>query len=411
MAARLTGRTATILTIGALSTAIQGCESSNHNDATKKKTSVLLMRHCARSTGESGIYSNPSYTDFNNYSKTEWPNFGVPDMYCLDKGVSIIEQEGQWFKNTGQLPSPVFVIADDVERDHVTGQTLLKGLGLEVDSQTYSVDKGPFSSAAGSAGCPKLSVDEIKQSILSQLELYPQAPDFMTMMTKMYAMAGTGVAGDWVPTPCLLMDDFDSHWWAPLSGNCEVANNFAERFLMETAGGFQVGWGNMEPGDLPKFLEIHEWYMKVALNAPVVQKQKAASIAWAILDKLEAGAQGTTAFVGHDTNQGGLNSVLGLGWNPAPWPHNSTMPGSALRFDMEEGSDAVKMSYVFVDDFSKGGEMTSVPASIAGFPEGTITLKALRNLVESNTEQACRSDKPSVDEILEGEVTLTGFVI
>jgi len=397
----------------ALALGLTGCGGDGPSPSKAKKTSVLMMRHCVRSMPEDGVYANPELKYFNNYSAKPWPEFKVPDMHCTANGKKLIVDQSKWLKENGNLPLPMHVIADDCERDDVTGHALLEGLGMTagIDGTTFKTAGingtfNPYEYNKTAAACLVSNAD-IKAAIQAQLETYPMPSNFAPLFAKIFNVSGKGVAGDWTTSGCEVTDDaISDHWWAPIVGGCNVANEFTERFMMEWGNDMKVGWGHLEPSEIKELLVVHGWYLTVALNAFKLQKVKASSIAWAILDALEAGEQGTTAFVGHDTQQGGLNGALGISWDPSPWPINATTPGSALRFDKDGDSDTVSVSYVFNNDLS-GVDMQSVPVTFPGFKAGTITMKGLRDLVQKNIVEACalRSAKtnaaaPGLDELV-----------
>jgi len=358
------------------------------------RTTVLLMRHCARSVPERSVYAVPDLEYYSNYSQSSWPPFTVGEMYCTAQGAALVQREGSWLKSHGGLPLPVHVIADDCERDRTTGQSLLKGMGLEEGESTFLVNEIPFKTGEGQPGCAKFVEEDYAAAITAQLRRNAETPAMKQMYAEMLELAGLGAAGDWTTTPCGIDLEARQHPWAPVSGACQVAHVFEERFLMEWAAGHTVGWGRSAEvvAAMPRWEEMSVWYLNVSLYAPELQRRKAAPIAAAILQALEAGEQGTTAFVGHDTNQGGL-SALGLHWDASPWPVDVTLPGAFLRFDRELGSDEISISYVFPDDFSPAasGKTVSVPAGFPDTPLGKVSLASLRERVESGTDAACRA--------------------
>merc|ERR1712050_231150 len=156
---------------------------------------------------------------------------------------------------------------------------------------------------------------------------------------------------------------------------------------MEEGGGMPLAWGRLNASDVPKLLALHSYYLRLTVFARDLVKSSQASIAWAILQVLEARKSGTTLFAGHDLQIGGLGSALGLSWDPTPFPMDATLPGSALRFDLED--DTVTASYVFLENFTKGGDMRSVPANLLGAEDGKMSLKHLRSLIETSFIPGC----------------------
>lgn len=156
---------------------------------------------------------------------------------------------------------------------------------------------------------------------------------------------------------------------------------------MEWGGGYQVAWGNFNPDELQQLLVLHTWFRQVVHSKARASVHRA-SIARDLLAVLDAAEGGTTIFVGHDTQQNGLNAILDLGWDASPLPVNATIPGSFLRFDLTE--DTVSATYHFIANFSReDGEMTNALASFGQAWGNSVPLSELRNRVESNSNVAC----------------------
>lgn len=159
--------------------------------------------------------------------------------------------------------------------------------------------------------------------------------------------------------------------------------------MMEWGALQEVGWGDLSTDEIPELLEIHSWYLNVALNSHEENSKKAASIAFGILDALEAASEGTTAFIGHDLQLGGLSGALGLSWNPSPWAENTTTPGSGIRFDLD--GDTVNVSFIWVNNFTNVEVKTApviFPEQISSTP-GVVSMSKLTELVRDNMVEAC----------------------
>ena len=62
---------------------LHGCGSGGGDHGGGPKTTVVLMRHCVRDTGNhsSWMAKAAGYGYYNNYSNEEWPEFGVPHWW------------------------------------------------------------------------------------------------------------------------------------------------------------------------------------------------------------------------------------------------------------------------------------------------------------------------------------------
>lgn len=339
---------------------------------------------------ENGIFENPNFIYFNNYSTDPWPAFEVPGMDCTANGEEIIFKQGQWYKDNYPLPSPVSVVADNCSRDNVTGHKFLEGLGIEANSDIFSINAEPFQWNKTAPEC-QITTQETIDILNAQLQRYPMPESFNSLFAKILGIAGEGAAGDWTASPCEPCNAtaIENHYWAPICGGCNVADAFSTRFMMQWGAAQEIGWGGLSTNEIPELLAIHHWYLTVALNSYEENRIKASSMAWAILDALEAASEGTIAFMGHDLQLGGLSGALGLSWDPSPWSVNTTTPGSGLRFDMDTDSDTVNVSYVWVNNFTSV-DIKTVPVTFPGASApGVVSLSSLRELVQSKTVEAC----------------------
>lgn len=347
---------------------------------------------------EEGIYDNTNFTYFNNYSAEAWPAFDVPGLDCTANGAAIIKKEAEWYKDNWAFPSPFNVVADDCERDNVTGHKFLEGLGIEVNGNNFVTNAEPFSWNKTAPTC-QISTQQTIEILNEQLKRYPMPANFAALFAKVYDISGEGAAGNWTNATCQPCSaaEIEAHDYAPVCGGCNVADAFTTRFMMEWGAEQEVGWGRLSTDEIPELLSIHTWYLMVALNSYEENRIKAASIAWAILDALESDSEGTTAFVGHDLQMGGLSGALGFSWDPSPWAVNTTTPGSGLRFDLD--GDNLTVHYVFVNNFTTV-EMKSVPVTIPGSSTpGMTTVSSLRELVSATTVEACATYRVSGSEV------------
>lgn len=348
---------------------------------------------------ENEIYDKPNLDYFNNYSTDPWPRFEVPGMDCTANGEEIIFKQGQWYKDNYPLPFPVNVLANNNSRDNVTGHKFLEGLGIEVNGDMFTINPEPFEWNKTAPEC-QISTQETIDILNSQMQRYPKPDNFDSLVAKIFGIAGPGAAGDWTASPCAPCNAtaIEDHYWAPICGGCQVADSFSTRFMMQWGALQEIAWGGLSTSEIPELLAIHTWYLMVAMNSYEENRIKASSIAWAILDALDAGAEGTTIFMGHDLQMGGLSGALGLSWDPSPWAVNNTTPGSGLRFDMDSDSDAINITYIWVNNYTSV-EVKTVPITFPGeSAPGVASLHSLRELVQSKTVEACstyRATAPS----------------
>ena len=113
----------------------------------------------------------------------------------------------------------------------------------------------------------------------------------------------------------------------------------------------------------------------------------------------EAETDGTLILVGHDSDLDGLGVMFGLEWNPAPFPANATVPNSALRFDFDDESNDVSVSYLYTTFESAAPTLRSAPAAFTWVDDsadaGAVGIDALQKRIASVRNEAC---VPGADE-------------
>jgi len=355
------------------------------------ETTVIVMRHCVRSTPEDGISDVDGLPYFNNYSQASWAAFDVPAYFCMPRGAELIASAGKWLAKYGSLPQPVQVIADDCERDWQTASSLLQGYentSIGKAQQPFVIDSRPFK-ARVSADCPKLSPTDARAAILQQMASIHPPEELDKMLAEMGEAMGEGAAGSWWQTGCQLANESSE-----LSGACAAGSDFVERFLFQWGSGLPVAWGKLSASSIPRLLAAHSWFRDVTSAAPPIVRREQAPILRTVLSLLEASAAGTTIFVGHDTQLNALSGGIGLTWDPSPFPLNATLPGSFLRFT--RSGDDVEVTYSYHANFSSvEAPMRTVPASfveggvVAG---GLTTFDNFKQKVEAGSDAHCAPD-------------------
>lgn len=298
-------------------------------------TTVLFMRHCARSTSDT-VEGLP----YDDYSADAWPNFSVPSMHCLKRGHGFVQRTGSELKDI--LPKPILTIADNVERDIETAMAFLEGCGHPISATNFFITHDPFSSSS-SPSCIIPNVSE-RVPILAKAINSSLPSDAEEIITCVKDVVGEGNVGDWAERSCEATEEF------MLQGNCVLAAYFAERFLMQFMGGMTVGWGRLEPEKIPKLLKMYEWFLHTLLYFDI-SKKLGASIMTALLEIIKGRPEGTYVFVGHDVTLVQISTILGLSWELELFGTRPNLPGSMLRFDLE--NEMIQASYIYPDIFAK----------------------------------------------------------
>jgi hypothetical protein len=366
-------------------------KSADGEGGVAAKSTVIVMRHCVRATDDNSIFAIPGFSESDDYASKPWLQFPVPAMFCLPRGEELVEAQGRFLRAKGGLPMPLHAVADNMrfgQRDNVTMQRLLRGLGLVLGTKGVStfVDSKPFK-PPNTAAClrDRPSLVEMKAGIDAFIVANPPSSSYSRKLDRIYEIAGKGPAGDWTSLGC----NATGAWGiAIIQGACQVAFSLAERLFMEFGGGFPVARGKITGSETAELLELWTTGLNMFWGTQPQLGYLAAPIAAAVIEGLGDGKRGTDLLVGHDTNLIQLGRLLNLTWQAGPYPMNSALPGSMLRFDRD--GDLVTVTYVFPADFgSLDGTMTSVPATVAETGKNTIALSVLREHLGQRTVPSC----------------------
>merc|ERR1712217_605901 len=126
-----------------------------------------------------------------------------------------------------------------------------------------------------------------------------------------------------------------------------------------------------------------------------------------ISSRLRAAEPGTTLYVGHDSDIMMVAGALGLTWNATPYTGLVTLPGSMLRFDLDDNT--ISASYSYVANFSDANVSGEMSTATVHFSDGSIkmSMDTFQNLAEKNTIAECASDiklTPSSEKTAEFDI-------
>uniref|UniRef100_A0A7S1F0D2 Acid phosphatase n=1 Tax=Noctiluca scintillans TaxID=2966 RepID=A0A7S1F0D2_NOCSC len=381
MACRIGPRCCLSIVFACFCVELTGCG----NGQKSARTTVLLMRHCVRSVPDSGVYAVAGFKYYNNYSATAWPAFDIPSEYCSSRGEQLAKGSGQWFKGHSPLTEPVRVIADNLERNNISGRAFLTGYGQDVTENNFLVDGSSFDPAST---CDFYSHSEIAAFRQEQYEANPRPEPWTSqMMRKLYDVLGEGVAGNWTAVSCKTNNESGF-----IDGSCSGASGFVERMLMNWGSGLPVAWDRFQSWELPQLLNLNTWYRYVVFTVPKVVAKSDSSILRNVHETFQAGQAGTTVFVGHARQLNAFNA-LGVSWDAAPYPVNASLPSSVLRLELEGGF--VTGSYLFVTNFTdETGDMTAVPVRFG--TEERVPIARFADLLTSGSDVSCANPLPKV---------------
>lgn len=360
-------------------------------DGQPLKRTVLIMRHCVRSTPNDGLFEVAGRDmKFDDYSELKWPSFDVNAMQCVPRGLDLVKAHGTWFRQHAQLHQPVFVIADDYPRDKATADAFVDGLGLTGEVASL-VDKTRFTEGK----MCKWGAEDKMPLLVANLAAHPPFPDMEKELQEVKAIVGTAkdAATDWTKAPCsaaFIWPSWAKERKALLVGACKIGYELVERLFMQWGAGTEVGWGRVKPESLPRLMRLMAWYDTVVRTIQDDVRHTQATFGRAVLEDLNDSYGGTTIYVGHDTQLSALQGMLGITWQADPFPDDITLPGSILRIDREE--NVVRAQYIYLDDFSKdGSEMKNTTVLFQNDEEHLTSMpfSVFNDRIQQGTEPSC----------------------
>ena len=142
------------------------------------RRTVVVLRHCVRSTSATVTHAIAGYTAPSDYSSLSAPAWGVAPKMCTPAGLEIMEGTGadlrqRFVSDTASLA----VVADPVARDVESAQAILRGMGRN-ESVTLSLSADTFDTLdpeVGSARCSARYTDaDIAATVRERLATVPQ---------------------------------------------------------------------------------------------------------------------------------------------------------------------------------------------------------------------------------------------
>jgi len=330
-----------------------------------------------RST-ETTFYDEP-YPNYNNYSAVPFPAWPTPAMYCLPRGLEIIQGEGANLQ--GEIPLPVTVYSDSAIRDVNTSQALLAGLGL--DNVTINVDLNIFNPAG--AICPAMTEEFQDAALEYRWNSWPIPSNLESIKASIQNHIGQGVAPS-------IQNIADSVWDASFNGGSDIAYNFAEFFEMQFGGGLPLDWANATEADMYSFLDAITYTRAIyARSYPIVQYSESNLLAH-IIEALDSNTTETTFFVGHDTDLDAMATFFNIEWVIPPYATNHTVPGSMLRLDLWGGPDytpTITASFIYTTFDTANGNLTTVNATFLDIDTNQMPYADFRELAVSQLYEPC----------------------
>lgn len=200
--------------------------------AGEKVRSVYVMRHCIRAVDPTALVP---------YAARPFPTWGagIGKDDCLPRGLRIYEAFGRQIAASGLAPAPVSLVADNFSRTVDSAKAFARGLGLPESAVAIS--------GTAFSHCAPPSATDKDRSITSRLRSVPR-PDNSSELLRQIDTVLCGKKS--IAAQKNVAQD------GKLKGAVSLASTAADVFLMEYGGGITVGWGEVVPREMYRFLEM-----------------------------------------------------------------------------------------------------------------------------------------------------------
>lgn len=344
---------------------------------------VYLMRHCVRATYYPDLYHwDWPYLYLSNYSDGgALPDWGVAPTLCTKRGRQLVVGEGSALKAEmaqRTCGKPLKVIFDSgSQRDNTTAEDLLTGLGMD---PSIRVGDAEIFEPAATTGCPKVSAADRAAGVRAQLNSVPALTDLPARLAALQAVLGPGVAPPLSSIPDMVSAD------GYYDGGLFAAASWVEAMLLQFGSGLPVAYGRVNASYLYELLELNVYYRALNDRPMVVERRGGSNLLSHMMDDLASAEGGASVYVGHDTNLDEIAVLLDLAWeSAAPYPANTTAPGSLLR--LTRTGDEVTADFLYTTFETADGALTTAPVALAGAP--SMTLAALQAKATQRIDPKC----------------------
>ena len=366
--------------------------------------SVLVFRHCVRSTKNTTYYENTTrpLNDFSAQPEHAFPKWPVPEYECMPQGLDHIQSAGEQLFPS--LPQPLLaenILVDaGASRDNDTAKALLRGFGYPED---FLTPDACLFDPVSCRYCPSYPSDTMAAAVQARFESFPPPHDLEALLTSLQTrVLLPGIAPALPDIPNVVSDD----GW--LVGGVTAGADIAETFLMQLGSGYGVspnsssseevvGWGEITPEEVRTFLQLQVYKRGVQDRTLVLDAYSHSNMANTIMDFLDGSGNGTLILVGHDTELDALATLFGISWNTDPFPMNATTPGSALRFDVVDDSSAVAVSMHYQTLEPGTSDVLTVPAQYTWWTSTILpSLVDIRDWLSPRLDDSCSPSKTNL---------------
>jgi len=342
---------------------------------------VFLFRHCVRSTSlKVHLYEkNDEAQNASDFTSSPMPDYGVPENWCTDAGVEIMQSTGKALMNLLAADNTiksinVNFISDVVQRDVDSSFALAVGMAEAVNNETrvdglldLMYDRALFSPLNASLCKSKYSPQHFRNDVTARLQnIAPPKPGIKKALQQLEMLGGIGVAGPLyspaIANLTLVEDDKND---LRLQGAINVLKLYAQAMFYSRAGGVSPFLPSASIEEVYQLLAWVHWSRSVFSMKNSKAATEGSFMAHAILKSLsykQSNAEHdatVTIFVGHDGTIDSVGTALGVKWQLRPPYYQSadyspTPPNSALHF-VADDAGRVELSYLYPVFFNGTG--------------------------------------------------------
>eukprot|EP01134_Creolimax_fragrantissima_P000492 CFRG0492T1 len=351
-------------------------------------SSVVLLRHCVRSSSTypprfNKVMPEGYSNDAAHYTAEVWPGiveWGVPAGECTDLGLQYSKDMAEVLEETLTAPFQ-FVVDKHSNRDIQTANAVISGLkevGIEPAAVTYS-DVYRYTTE-----CQLIhNITTTTKTAKAQLNAFPHTQVDYERSNLLQSMLGNDGAYQLSDIPIEVIK-------GPVAGRTEAEYVTAETFLMERMAGIRTAWGKASDEDVLSLARLcsRYWVYYSEYDAAVRFGRLYANM----FNTLDT-ARGTTVYVGHESNIGGLNYVLGLEYDDPVYGAQAAVPNSRLVFKLHETKSQkryVTARYFSIDLDGKETTREGTPVTFHGSTTmSRIPHKELQDILHAKLISGC----------------------
>jgi hypothetical protein len=329
------------------------------------------------------LFDGSGEQEASDFTSSPFPDFGVPEMWCTDNGMSIMENTGEkimkMLVNDNVSSVKVQFVSDLVQRDADSSFAVANGMAktsLRADGLFEVLyDRNLFNPLNESLCKVMYSPRRFRDDVEARLRQVRQPSlGLANALERMEQLAGVGVAGHLPLKPhtnLTLVEDGKKG--LRFEGPVNVLKLFAEMMFYSRASGIEPPFlPNASIEDVYQMLAWVHWSRSVLSIGNAKAATEGSLMARAILERLEHPTAGSydatvTIFMGHDGTIDNVGTALGVKWQlRLPYDQSSysaTPPGSGLHLFVDDAK-TVELSYLYPVFFNGTGASWNLRSSI-----------------------------------------------